>query len=590
MSEPTVYVVKDDVLNKYINVDSLNRRRFEVKQVKDSKNNNKITYLIKRYSDNSRITPIVKNVDKSLDTGPFPDDQPYYKGDYNSYIKINGVEHRYGVDELNNEFLIVCNNNDPTNCIKKARYSGKDDAYCKQDEFYIKKDKDTELDKSSSWPKWLIASIVLGIIMIIGWFVSSRSSTISPLIAESDIFANILRFFKNGTTVFMIPTGMILMAGLIVYIIYNYATKKSNWCYDPYHTNNLKLDRFSNRGTYISIIVTVSSLIQVGMRMAGADKSLLLFMYGFILAFVIGYMGDKVIGTEEGYAIYNKDKIDALKYSMGSLASPEFFRFIITVFLDMFISAPIQLTMSYLFSNYTAGLRTNSTGISLLDTGMFSGLTKLVGINFDTILQSIVAIITFMAYTNDTRFLWAYPDKSLLKEERMSSTTIRLAAVIAGVVFLVSNYPDLSGTKDSGADNLTDDILPGRPMGPSLTIKMIYIVVVIILLTLGAYNIGFSTDADSRYEVRRQIKLNKDTDKYEIVEEIQDMANTLDTSKEINAKWWKGIIMFFIFLSLGFTLPLWKGNQGKPIVQFVSLLIPIIIIVVVAIICYSKNK
>ena len=56
--------------------------------------------------------------------------------------------------------------------------------------------------------------------------------------------------------------------------------------------------------------------------------------------------------------------------------------------------------------------------------------------NYPSILQSIVAFVTFNAYTNQTRFAWAYPDETLARELRIPPGTIMLCIAIAGVLYL----------------------------------------------------------------------------------------------------------------------------------------------------------
>merc|ERR1719486_687065 len=59
-----------------------------------------------------------------------------------------------------------------------------------------------------------------------------------------------------------------------------------------------------------------------------------------------------------------------------------------------------------------------------------------VALNFPSILQSIVAFITFNAYTNQTRFAWAYPAATLDRDLRIPPGTIMLSTAIAGVLYL----------------------------------------------------------------------------------------------------------------------------------------------------------
>ena len=53
------------------------------------------------------------------------------------------------------------------------------------------------------------------------------------------------------------------------------------------------------------------------------------------------------------------------------------------------------------------------------------------------VVSSIISMITFNAYANQTRFLWAYPDKG--QENVISTPVILLAATILSILFLISN-------------------------------------------------------------------------------------------------------------------------------------------------------
>ena len=181
------------------------------------------------------------------------------------------------------------------------------------------------------------------------------------------------------------------------------AKDKENWCYDPNHKNSLKIKRNTNRGQYISLMLSFSAIIQATMKAMGANEKLLLVLYGFILTAVFGYIGDKVIGTDEGFQAYNDKTGHAIAYGMGSLATSDFFRYFITVLLDMFISTPIQFAITYLAGDFIHSMKTASTGLGLFD-GPLKSITKIMGANFDNILQSFVAIITFMAYFRSSGF------------------------------------------------------------------------------------------------------------------------------------------------------------------------------------------
>ena len=61
-----------------------------------------------------------------------------------------------------------------------------------------------------------------------------------------------------------------------------------------------------------------------------------------------------------------------------------------------------------------------------------------VAMNYPSLLQSIVAFVTFNAYTNQTRFAWAYASEFLDRDLRIPPGTIMLSTAIAAVLYL--NY------------------------------------------------------------------------------------------------------------------------------------------------------
>lgn len=142
---------------------------------------------------------------------------------------------------------------------------------------------------------------------------------------------------------------------------------------------------------------------------------------------------------------------------MGSLTTPEFFRYSITVLLDMFISSVIQEILLYKFEEPICELKDSK-----------HRYVKFVGNNIDNILQSLVAIITFYAYTNKTRFLWTYPDNTIPQDKVIQTSTIQLSTVISGVVFLASTFSKLNKM--------------GNPIG----VKLIFVIIAIVILSLGS--------------------------------------------------------------------------------------------------------
>lgn len=527
---------------RYINVDSLSKRLYEVTE---KRVNNTKEYKVKRYSDGQMLE--IEN--KAPGPLGISSSTPYFKEDYNTYVSIKDREYRYGKDDLDNEYIITCRD-DPTNdsysatCknfLQKGLKSGKDDNYCKNPKFYKtgKTGKEDEIPSEQEGygllPKIFMA-LAPFLILIIGFLVTNKESLPGG-------FKNLISFFKNGATTTLVTTGFIGLAILVTVMLVMSANKKDAWCHDPYHKNSIKSTRSQSRGLHISMVLALSAGIQALLKALGADESTLLLLYGFILASVFGFMGDKMIGTDEGYSLWTNNKMSSFKYALGSLTGSSFFRYIITVFLDMFISMPIQMVLASLMSGYISSLVGNTTGINVLDSGILSGLTRFVGNNFDNVLQSIVGIITFMAYTNETRFLWAYPDKSLLPEERIPVPTIKLAASIAAALYLVTNYPN--------------DVA-----GAGLGERFVYVMIVIMLLTLGSIGV-FNIEPESTYKVKKSVKYNFNKGEYEIITDLQNVSNELESKNDVKNKWLKGGALFTGLLFVGVGIPMILGKIKK---------------------------
>ena len=188
-------------------------------------------------------------------------------------------------------------------------------------------------------------------------------------------------------------------------------------------------DREKNRGLLVSLLSAfLINLVGSLMARKGVPDGYIVLNYGFVLSPVIGYLLDVGVATEEGLRKTKRGGLGGAMYAMGSLASPTFFRYIITVFLDMFISNPIQDVIKLYFMDAK-----NSIPNNLLGYG------QTVRRNFASLLQSIVGVATFQAYTNDTRFRWAYTDGE--KEGRVANDVIMLATAVAASLFMAYNVP-----------------------------------------------------------------------------------------------------------------------------------------------------
>tara|TARA_X000001036_G_scaffold399381_1_gene402999 strand:- start:7757 stop:11218 length:3462 start_codon:yes stop_codon:yes gene_type:complete len=114
------------------------------------------------------------------------------------------------------------------------------------------------------------------------------------------------------------------------------------------------------------------------------------------------------------------------------------------------------------FLFYIVDLITTPIGIPNLiawssNPGIFGANDAMLSQNFDSILQSIVAIITFFAYTNQTRFYWAYPGP---ETDRISDETIQLAFALSIALYFsfainTPSNPDNNYNVRSASDKIT---------------------------------------------------------------------------------------------------------------------------------------
>jgi hypothetical protein len=222
-------------------------------------------------------------------------------------------------------------------------------------------------------------------------------------------------------------------AGLIgaIYLIYSLWSDNENWGTSSEDDTELKSKRSTNRGTFVSLISAgLLNIIGVIMAAMGIKEGLIIVNYGFILGPVIGFALDQGIGLDVGLSSWRNSSMEGIKYTFKSLATANFLRYIVTVLLDLFISNPLQDILKS---------QANEAGIinKLKESkGLIGKWDNFVAMNFPSILQSIVGFITFQAYTNQTRFNWAYPEPSMPRELRIPPGTIMISTAIAGIVYL----------------------------------------------------------------------------------------------------------------------------------------------------------
>eukprot|EP00485_Elphidium_margaritaceum_P017145 CAMPEP_0202734398 /NCGR_PEP_ID=MMETSP1385-20130828/188658_1 /ASSEMBLY_ACC=CAM_ASM_000861 /TAXON_ID=933848 /ORGANISM="Elphidium margaritaceum" /LENGTH=440 /DNA_ID=CAMNT_0049400759 /DNA_START=1741 /DNA_END=3063 /DNA_ORIENTATION=- len=228
-----------------------------------------------------------------------------------------------------------------------------------------------------------------------------------------------------------IPAFAVVFA--FIYVIYLLATP-ANWSTSDDVEDAEILRRESARGSFVSVMIAaLLNLIGAFMFYIKVKEGLVVTNYGFLLGPVIGYMLDQGVGTDVGLRETKAGLISGCQFTFGSLIGGNFMRYIVTVFLDLFISNPLQDVLKR---------QAKSLGVIealVKDDGKKPWLRKydgFVALNFPSILQSIVAFVTFNAYTNQTRFAWAYASLNLDRELRIPPGAIMLSTAISGVLYL----------------------------------------------------------------------------------------------------------------------------------------------------------
>ena len=167
----------------------------------------------------------------------------------------------------------------------------------------------------------------------------------------------------------------------------------------------------------------------------------------------------------------------------------------------------------------------------------------------DNFMQSIVAFLTFLAYTNETRFNWAYPPSSAKKEDVMPTPTIKLATSIAAICYLVATVPfsnnQVRKLNLSGGD-WNDG--PGTSVGDSVSRKFMFVCIAFALLTAGGKKFFYLDPVEDSFNM----KLKQD-------------STGRDSKYLISDRWFKGFLLF-VFLTISCVgLPgfLGQSNNGK---------------------------
>ena len=236
---------------------------------------------------------------------------------------------------------------------------------------------------------------------------------------------------KYSNTISIVGISVAIIATLAG-ILYKVIASQDDYVI-PEDDEELSIKRQESRGMTTSLIValifgTFSTLINTVSKVHLPTSTALLSLF---LGNTVGFLMDNAMGTNEGLRKFQKEGFTSgIKNMFSSLASGKYLRYIVTVLLDVFVA------LLMLHTTYNAMIQLPYFGCNDLTKSVANG-----------IVASVIGIITFNAFTNQTRFLWAYPDPSLGIKNTLPSFTILMSTIIMALIFLRAD------TGNEGIDN-----------------------------------------------------------------------------------------------------------------------------------------
>jgi hypothetical protein len=144
-------------------------------------------------------------------------------------------------------------------------------------------------------------------------------------------------------------------------------------------------------------------------------------LIGMLCGGTFGFIMDNAMGSEVGFDMWKRNPSDAMKYGLGTLTTGMYIRYIVTILFDMFISMIVykplfEVIRKLPYFNQAEEFKTNF------------------------VTSVLVGTLTFLLYTNMTRFDWAYPTTNVENEnEFLGTREMMLATSVAAALFLSAN-------------------------------------------------------------------------------------------------------------------------------------------------------
>lgn len=220
--------------------------------------------------------------------------------------------------------------------------------------------------------------------------------------------------------------SMVVLALIVLVVSFVISRKKATWRCNPKDDDDVKNLRQKHRGTLASIMAALGfAVLQLVMEKYGDIHTNALKLFSVLFGGTIYFLANQGMGTDQGYRVFKEHGFEAsMDYIFGTLYSGKYMRCGITLMLDLFIA-------SMIFVKLYSWIRVNSSFLEANES-LGKGLCA-----------AVISMITFQAYANQIRYLWAYPDpKSKSKVTWMKSSTVFTFTTVTAITYMLVDTGD----------------------------------------------------------------------------------------------------------------------------------------------------
>lgn len=248
--------------------------------------------------------------------------------------------------------------------------------------------------------------------------ISSKKKNEHKVKAMSDDKEVLCQKYRTRTNIIF----FVVLAAILAIAISMFGSKLSNpsiWQFRESDPEAMKSARVRERGSMTSLASSMTMGVLVATLDFSCDINMFIssIFFSLILGNVVGFILDSSFASDEGRSLVNPELSSdpsqwnihkAVRYGFAQLSTRNFGRYMITVLLDVFISSvlideSLKMLQGIRYSSEGSGAAANLRRFLYVATNC-GRMEKLV----PTLTTTLVSVITFYLYTNDTRFSWAF--------------------------------------------------------------------------------------------------------------------------------------------------------------------------------------